>query len=76
MGRATSGAGSRDRAGAWLSVLPAAFRSASRARLPAGAILLPEIPGYPEDAIEVIAPASVRETLPIAEGAAITLALV
>jgi HAD superfamily hydrolase (TIGR01509 family) len=40
-----------------------------------GAILLPEVPGYPEDAIELIAPIQLRETLSVVDGGEPTLAL-
>ncbi|MGQ9565743.1 MAG: DUF120 domain-containing protein [Candidatus Bathyarchaeales archaeon] len=33
-----------------------------------GAIVLPQVPGYPEDVLEVIAPVSLRKTLGVTEG--------
>jgi riboflavin kinase len=33
-----------------------------------GAIVLPQVPSYPEDVLEVIAPVSLRETLRLKEG--------
>jgi riboflavin kinase len=33
-----------------------------------GAIVLPQVPTYPEDVVEIIAPASLRETLKLKEG--------
>jgi riboflavin kinase len=40
-----------------------------------GAIIRPLIPGYPEDALEVIAPVRLREALPLLDGSEVTLAI-
>ncbi len=40
-----------------------------------GAIVLPEVPGYPESKLEMIAPVGVRDTLGIADGDPVTIEL-
>jgi CTP-dependent riboflavin kinase len=40
-----------------------------------GAIVLPEVPSYPTDAVELLAPVNLREALKLGDGAAITIAL-
>lgn len=38
-----------------------------------GAVLVPEVPGYPEDRVEVLAPVPLRETLALEDGARIRI---
>ncbi len=40
-----------------------------------GAIVLPEVPSYPADSVELLAPVNLREALNLGDGAAITIAL-
>jgi len=37
------------------------------------AIVIPEVAGYPEDVLEIVAPANLRETLQLEDGDEITV---
>lgn len=41
----------------------------------AGAIIYPLVPNYPSDVVEVVAPVSLRQTIAVADGSPLTLAL-
>jgi CTP-dependent riboflavin kinase len=61
-----------------LIVPPAGFCSARcyplrLADCVAGAAVFPDVPGYPLDKMEVVAPVSVRETLGVSDGATVKL---
>lgn len=51
--------------GQWCKARAVAVRIAERVP---GAVVVPEVPGYPEDRLEVLAPLSLRDTLALGDG--------